>query len=144
MPSPGAISAGLLKRIQNQLGGSADHVVFAFARNQVIPQIDRPLLSYLGNRHALADAIVYDSSIRPIVRREVMTIGRTENFTNPTVAKRTYTVAEVMDILGVSRKKAYELCNSGSFKIVHIGRSIRVSKASFDAWLDNQSSQMEE
>ena len=74
-----------------------------------------------------------DSSIRPIVRREVMTIGRTENFTNPTVAKRTYTVAEVMDILGVSRKKAYELCNSGSFKIVHIGRSIRVSKASFDA-----------
>lgn len=34
-----------------------------------------------------------------------MTIGRTENFTNPTVAKRTYTVAEVMDILGVSRKK---------------------------------------
>ena len=62
-----------------------------------------------------------------------MTIGRTENFTNPTVAKRTYTVAEV-----------YELCNSGSFKIVHIGRSIRVSKASFDAWLDNQSSQMEE
>lgn len=85
-----------------------------------------------------------DSSIRPIVRREVMTIGRTENFTNPTVAKRTYTVAEVMDILGVSRKKAYELCNSGSFKIVHIGRSIRVSKASFDAWLDNQSSQMEE
>ena len=78
-----------------------------------------------------------DSSIRPIVRREVMTIGRTENFTNPTVA-------EVMDILGVSRKKAYELCNSGSFKIVHIGRSIRVSKASFDAWLDNQSSQMEE
>ena len=47
-----------------------------------------------------------------------MTIGRTENFTNPTVAKRTYTVAEVMDILGVSRKKAYELCNSGSFKIV--------------------------
>ena len=47
---------GLLKRIQNQLGGSADHVVLAFARNQVIPQIDRPLLSYLGNRHTLADA----------------------------------------------------------------------------------------
>ena len=52
-----------------------------------------------------------------------MTIGRTENFTNPTVAKRTYTVAEVMDILGVSRKKAYELCNSGSFKIVHIAEA---------------------
>ena len=60
MLSPGAISAGFLKRIQNQLGGSADHVVFAFARDQVIPQVDRPLLGHLGNRHALADAIVYD------------------------------------------------------------------------------------
>lgn len=73
-----------------------------------------------------------------------MTIGRRENSTNPTVAKRTYTVAEVMDILGVSRKKAYELCNSERFRIVRIGRSIRVSKSSFDEWLDKQSSQMEE
>ena len=85
-----------------------------------------------------------DSLVRPISGREGMTIGRTDIPTNPTVAKRTYTVAEVMDILGVSRKKAYELCNSDSFKVVRIGRSIRVSKSSFDAWLDQQSSFTEE
>lgn len=79
------------------------------------------------------------SSICPIVRKEVITIGRTESSTNPTAGKRTYTVVEIMEILGVSRKKAYELCNSGSFKIVRIGRSIRVSKSSFDEWLDAQS-----
>ena len=79
------------------------------------------------------------SSVGPIVRKEVIAIGRTESSINPTAAKRTYTVMEVMEILGVSRKKAYELCNSGSFKIVRIGRTIRVSKSSFDEWLDNQS-----
>ena len=31
----------------------------------------------------------------------------------------------------------YELCNSGEFKIVRIGRTIRISKLSFDEWLDN-------
>lgn len=79
------------------------------------------------------------SSICPIARREVITIGRNRSSTNSTAGKRTYTVVEVMEILGVSRKKAYELCNSGSFKIVRIGRSIRVSKSSFDEWLDTQS-----
>ena len=79
------------------------------------------------------------SSVCPIAWREVITIGRNESSTNSTAGKRTYTVVEVMDILGVSRKKAYELCNSGSFKIVRIGRSIRVSKSSFDEWLDTQS-----
>ncbi|MCL2084576.1 MAG: helix-turn-helix domain-containing protein [Oscillospiraceae bacterium] len=34
---------------------------------------------------------------------------------------------------------AYELCNSGSFKTVRVGRSIRISKVSFDEWLDKQS-----
>lgn len=84
------------------------------------------------------------SFISPIVREEVITIGRKESFNNPAVAKRTYTVAEIMEILGVSRKKAYELCNSDCFKIVRVGRSIRVSKSSFDAWLDSQTSDMEE
>ncbi len=79
------------------------------------------------------------SSICPIAWREVITIGRIESSDNPTAAKRTYTVAEIMKILGISRKKAYELCNSSNFKIVRIGRSIRVSKSSFDEWLDNQS-----
>ena len=54
-----------------------------------------------------------------------------------TVGKRTYSVDEVRSILNIGRRKAYELCNSGCFKIVHVGRVIRVSKLSFDEWLDN-------
>ena len=51
---------------------------------------------------------------------------------------------EIMEILNIGRKTAYELCNSDSFKIVRIGRSIRVSKTSFDEWLDNSSLNQEE
>ena len=39
-------------------------------------------------------------------------------------------------LLGISRRKAYELCNSGAFKVIHVGRVLRISKASFDYWLD--------
>lgn len=54
-----------------------------------------------------------------------------------TVGKRTYSVEEVREILGISRRKAYELCNSDVFKVIRIGRALRVSKASFDFWLDH-------
>ena len=53
------------------------------------------------------------------------------------VGKRTYSVDEIRSILNIGRRKAYELCNSGEFKIVRIGRTIRISKLSFDEWLDN-------
>ena len=52
--------------------------------------------------------------------------------------KRTYTVDEIQDILGVSRTSAYNLVKK---KVVHsarIGGSIRISKKSFDDWLDQQ------
>ena len=54
-----------------------------------------------------------------------------------TTGKRTYSVDEVRAILGISRRKAYELCNSDVFKVIRIGRALRVSKASFDFWLDH-------
>lgn len=53
------------------------------------------------------------------------------------VGKRTYSVDEIRSILNIGRRKAYELCNSGCFKIVRVGRIIRISKLSFDEWLDN-------
>lgn len=55
-----------------------------------------------------------------------------------TVQKRTYSVEEVRKILDISRRKAYELCNSDEFKVVRIGKTLRISKASFDSWLDNK------
>lgn len=56
---------------------------------------------------------------------------------NNSVGKRTYSVDEIRYILNIGRRKAYELCHSDSFKIVRVGRTIRISKLSFDKWLDN-------
>ena len=49
---------------------------------------------------------------------------------------RTYTVDEIAAMLGISRSSAYKLVKQDDFSVVRIGNSIRVSKKSFDAWLD--------
>lgn len=51
--------------------------------------------------------------------------------------KKTYSVLEIADILQISKSKAYELCKNPDFKVVRLGRTIRISKVSFDNWLDN-------
>ena len=50
--------------------------------------------------------------------------------------KRTYTVDEIQDILGISRSGAYNLLKKNLFHSVRIGGTIRISKKSFDAWLE--------
>ena len=50
--------------------------------------------------------------------------------------KRTYTVDEIQDILGISRSGAYNLVKKNLFHSVRIGGTIRISKKSFDAWLE--------
>ena len=52
--------------------------------------------------------------------------------------KRTYLVEDIEKILGIGRSSAYELVKQGHFKTVRIGTAIRVSKKSFDEWLDSQ------
>lgn len=52
--------------------------------------------------------------------------------------KRTYTVDEIQDILDISRSSAYNLVKKDLFRSVRIGGHIRVSKKSFDEWLDTQ------
>ena len=52
--------------------------------------------------------------------------------------KRTYTVDEIQDILGISRSSAYNFVKQGLFRPVRVGGSIRISKKSFDEWLDKQ------
>jgi excisionase family DNA binding protein len=52
--------------------------------------------------------------------------------------RRVYQVGEIAEILGISMTSAYELIKREQFKTVRIGRAIRVSKKSFDEWLDNQ------
>ena len=53
-----------------------------------------------------------------------------------TSEKRSYSVAEVAQILGVSKRSVYKLCSSGELKSVRIGTKLRISKKSFDEWLD--------
>ena len=50
---------------------------------------------------------------------------------------RTYTVNDIAVILGVSRTQAYRLVQEGLFKSVRIGNAIRISKRSFDHWLES-------
>lgn len=52
-------------------------------------------------------------------------------------SKRTYSVTEIQEMLGIGKNQAYTLVKSGEFKTVKIGNSIRISKKSFDEWLDN-------
>lgn len=52
---------------------------------------------------------------------------------------RTYKVEEIAEILSISRTSAYNLVKEGHFKVVRIGNAIRVSRKSFDEWLDAQS-----
>lgn len=43
--------------------------------------------------------------------------------------KRTYSVDEIKSILGISKRKAYDLCKTNCFKVVRAGSAIRISKA---------------
>lgn len=60
------------------------------------------------------------------------------NLQDGNAAKRVYTVKEISEILGISRSAAYELVKKDEFKSVRIGATIRISKSSFDAWLDSR------
>lgn len=50
---------------------------------------------------------------------------------------RAFTVEEIAAILNIGRTTAYLLVKEGHFKIVRIGNAIRISKKSFDEWLDS-------
>ncbi len=49
---------------------------------------------------------------------------------------RTYTIEDIAQMLNIGRTSAYNLTKEGHFKIVRIGNTIRISKKSFDEWLD--------
>ena len=53
--------------------------------------------------------------------------------------KRCYTVKEVQEMLGISRPTVYELLKKNEFRWIQIGNKYRISKKSFDEWLDQKS-----
>lgn len=52
--------------------------------------------------------------------------------------KRTYRVEDIAALLDIGKSSAYELVKQGHFNTVKIGSAIRISKKSFDDWLDSQ------
>ena len=54
--------------------------------------------------------------------------------------KRVYTVSEVMEILQISKPTALKLLREEHFSAFQLGpnRAWRISKKSFDAWLERQ------
>ena len=61
-----------------------------------------------------------------------------DNFTENTTEKRCYTVKELQEILGISRPTVYELLKKKEFRWIQIGTKSRISKKSFDEWLDQK------
>lgn len=57
---------------------------------------------------------------------------------NMEVQKRSYTVEEIAVILGVSVRKAYQMCeDTTQFIVKRLGtRCLRINKSSFDEWFD--------
>lgn len=52
------------------------------------------------------------------------------------VEPRTYKVEDIAKLLNIGRTSAYTLVKEGHFKTIRIGSAIRISKKSFDEWLD--------
>lgn len=51
------------------------------------------------------------------------------------LAPLVYRVEEIAQLLAISPRAAYNLCNTTKdFKVLRIGTSIRVNKKSFDSW----------
>jgi len=65
-------------------------------------------------------------------------LGQNESSSDACAAKKTYTVMEIAALLQISKSKAYNICGQNLFHVLHVGRALRVSKASFDDWLNNQ------
>lgn len=56
--------------------------------------------------------------------------------------KTTYTIKEICKILRISRPTAYKLLRSGAFSYIKFKNTIRISKDSFDKWLEEDLSSM--
>lgn len=67
-----------------------------------------------------------------------------ESSTVKPIAKKAYTVEEIQLMLGIGKNSAYKLAHSGEFQILKIGTAIRISKSSFDSWLNKQAQKYQE
>ena len=55
-----------------------------------------------------------------------------------TQEKRCYIVKDFQEILEISRPTVYELLKRHEFRWIQVGKNYRISKKSFDEWLDQK------
>ncbi len=60
------------------------------------------------------------------------------------IEKRVYTTDEIGAILNISKSTVYGLLKKGEFSYVKVGDQYRISKKSFDHWLDQWDKQEDE
>lgn len=92
----------------------------------------------IGNRKNLVRW--QDEFWQHMVKQYPEVVTRTNAVKSPTnspeTTKLVYTVKEVAQMLAISQRAAYNLCNSTTeFRVLRAGGSIRIPKDSFDAWL---------
>ena len=74
----------------------------------------------------------------PFLTGKEAAVSEIQNGTMESIQEcRTYTVNEVARILGVSTNAVYRLIPENLFRSVRIGSAIRISKRSFDHWLES-------
>lgn len=56
---------------------------------------------------------------------------------NTEINTTAYTVKDIARMLNIGRNSAYTLVKQGNFKIMRIGNMIRISKKSFDEWINS-------
>ncbi|MFD1389135.1 DNA-binding protein [Oceanobacillus oncorhynchi subsp. oncorhynchi] len=49
---------------------------------------------------------------------------------------------DIMEILDIGRRQTYELLENPPFRVVRVGRLIKISKKSFYNWLDGEQEQV--
>lgn len=47
-----------------------------------------------------------------------------------------YTIEEIREILNIGKNASYDLLDNSHFEFIRIGKAIRISKKSFDEWLN--------
>lgn len=47
-----------------------------------------------------------------------------------------YTIEEIREILNIGKNASYDLLEKNHFKMIRLGKAIRISKKSFDEWLN--------
>lgn len=52
--------------------------------------------------------------------------------------KTSYNLKEIQKLLGVCRSTAAKIVRAKCFPSIRVGREVRIPKADFDAWLNNQ------